>query len=160
MADFVHNTAMTEIAQGGTFPIDLLTDTVKMGLFTSTYVGNRDDDLADEAGADDFIDGEVTGTGYTAGYGGAGRKALASKTLTVDKANDRADFDAADLTWTAINVGAVDGAVLLIEDHEGAAADDTDTRMVAHYDTNFPVTTNGGDLTVQSPNDLIRFSTV
>lgn len=160
MADIVYNVAFTEMNQGGAFPIDLLNDAVRMGLYATGYAEDRDDQVADAGGANDFVDHEVSGTGYAAGYNGSGRQLLSSKTLTVDLANDRWDFDAADITWTGINVGAVAGAVLLIEDHLGAAGNDTQTRLVAHYDTNFPATTNGGNFTVQSPNDLIRGSTV
>lgn len=58
---------------------------------------------------------ELSGTGYAGGYGGAGRKTLASKTLTVSAAKDRILFGAADLTWTALDAGTVGGMVLLVE---------------------------------------------
>lgn len=136
------------------FALELLDNTkdlvanagVKVGLSTSTHVPNRDDNFASDGGADDFVDGELSGTGYTGGFGGAGRKALASKTYTEDDANDRAEFDAADLTWTAINAGTVAQANIL---DETGASDDTGTEVVANIDTGgFPVVTNGGDLTI------------
>lgn len=136
------------------FALELLDNTkdlvanagVKVGLSSSTHVPNRDDNFADDGGANDFLDGELAGTGYTGGFGGAGRKALASKTFTEDDANDRAEFDAADVTWTAINAGTAAQASII---DETGAADDTGVEVVANIDDGgFPVATNGGDLTI------------
>lgn len=158
MPDIITNIAAAEMVQGGT-PIDFLNDDIQMGLATDTFVEDQDDTVADDGSADDFASGEVSGTGYAAGYGGAGRQSLTSKTITVDNANNRVDIDAADVTFTGIDVGAVDKAVLLLEDHLGVAGNDTETRIISSHDSGFPVTTNGGDLTVQTPNDLIRLTT-
>lgn len=160
MADFVYNTAGGEMWGGGT-PLDVLTEgELRMALVASGYSADRDDDLADAGGANDVIDHELSGTGYAAGYNGAGRMALGSKTITINKTSDRSEFDAADITWTGIDAGTAAQAVVIVEDHLGATGNDTETRLVSHHDTNFPVVTNGGDLTVQTPNDVIRLSTV
>ncbi len=160
MADFVYNQAAGEMIQGGT-ALDVLADAlVKWMLLDSvSYAADRDDELVDAGGANDAIDHEMSGTGYAAGYGGAGRHALASRSITINDASDRAEFDAADETWTAIDAGTVEQVLIIKEDHLGAV-DDTDSRLISHHDTNFPVTTNGGDLTIQTPNDIIRLSTV
>ena len=92
MASFHYNTAANKVYDAS---LDMLVDVIKVGLSTSTHVPIRDDDFLDEVGADDFIDGELSGTGYTAGFGGAGLLTLASKTIIVDKPNDRSEFDAA-----------------------------------------------------------------
>ncbi len=102
MASLVYNTAKKEIMDG---TIDLGVDVIKVMLVTSSYVANADHLFVDEAGANDPIDHELTGTGYVAGFAGAGRKTLASKTFTADLANDRAEFDVADVVWTAITAG-------------------------------------------------------
>ncbi len=143
MASLVYNRAKKEIMDG---TIDLLTDTLKIMLVTSSYVANADHDFVDEAGANDPIDHELSGTGYTAGFGGSGRKTLSSKTATEDDANDRAEFDdGADITWTAIDAGTAAAAILY--KHNTA---DTDSVLIAYIDTGgFPVVTNGGDLTIQ-----------
>ena len=78
---------------------------VKAMLVTSSYVADRDNDFVDEAGANDPIAHELSGTGYTAGFGNSGRKALASKTLTTDKTSNRVEFDCADIVWSSINAG-------------------------------------------------------
>jgi hypothetical protein len=159
MAAFLYNSGSMNLWDG---TIDLLTETLaKLAFYdnSGTYTADRDDDWADEGGANDFVDAEPDGTGYTGGYGGSGRHALSSKTITVDKASDRSEFDAADETWSSIDVGELGGMVLLVEDAGGTTGDDTETRLVGHDDVNFPVTTNGGDLTIQIA-DLIRLSTV
>lgn len=138
----VYNTAKKEIMDG---TIDLLVDTIKVMLVTSLYVVNADDTVVDTGGAADPVDAELTGTGYVKGWGAAGRKALASKTATVDNVNDRAEFDAADLTWALINAGTAAAAILIKE----GGANDTTSRLIAYIDTGgFPFVTNGGDMIV------------
>jgi hypothetical protein len=63
----------------------------KVMLLTSSYTPNADHDTTAD------LSGEITNSGYTAG--GA---TLASKTVTLDDANDRAYWDAADVTWTSL----------------------------------------------------------
>lgn len=141
MASFVYDTQKTEMWTDVT---DLLNDTIKLGLSTSVHVPINDNDFLDEAGADDFIDGELTGTGYTSGFGNSGRKTLASKTIVTDKANNRSEFDCADITWTAINAGTAAQATVLKEITNDAAS-----VTIANIDGGFPVVTNGGDFTIQ-----------
>jgi hypothetical protein len=85
---------------------------------------------------------EMTGTGYV-------RKALATLTRTEDDANDRVAFDAANVTWTAINAGTARALVTYKDGGSDAARE-----LLSFHDTNFPVVTNGGDLTVNI-SDLI-----
>lgn len=83
--------------------------TVKVALLRPGYTPTSSDTLAQATAY------EVTGSGYTGGYGGSGRKTLASKTVTADAAQDVVAVDAADLTWTSLDAGAVGYAALLIE---------------------------------------------
>lgn len=155
MATFVYNKAAKEIAGGD---IDLLTDTIKVMLVTSSYVANRDDDYVDEGGADDPIDHEIVATNYTAGWGGAGRKALASKTVTEDDANDRAEFDADDLTWTALGNGSNATIAAAIVVKEGGA-NDTTSLLIAYLDV-ADLLTNGNDYKLLfDAEGIIQFST-
>lgn len=144
MANFVYNTAAKEIFDQS---LDLLVDTIKVGLSTSTHTADRDDDTLDDGTASDFSSGELSGTGYTAGFNGAGRKTLASKAIVVDKTNDRAEFDAADLTWTGL-AGAA-GTIANIELFK-EITNDASSRAIAHIDTGtgLPLIPNGGDVTV------------
>ena len=148
MADHLYGRGALRLIIGNaqTTTIDWLADIIKCGLSTSTHVANKDDTFLDDAGTDDFVDGELSGTGYTAGFGGAGRKTVgATKTLAYDAANDRVEFDGADVTWTAINAGTPNKATLM---KEGTV--NTDSPVLANVDSGgFPVTTNGGDLTIQ-----------
>lgn len=85
MASAIFNSAKKKLIDGS---IDLDTDTIKVAFTTSTFVPNID--------TQDFFDditNEVTGTGYT-----AGGYTLANKSVTVDTTNDRAYFDADDIS--------------------------------------------------------------
>lgn len=139
---FLYNLAKKELLDG---TIDLLVDTIKVMLVTSSYVANADDDVVDAGGANDAVDHELSGTGYVAGWGAAGRKTLGTKAIAEDDPNDRAEFDAADLVWSAINAGTAAAAIIIKE----GGANDTTSRLIAYIDTGgFPITTNGGDLNV------------
>jgi hypothetical protein len=100
MASLIYNSYKLKLIDSST-KIDLSSDTIKLALVTSTYVPSADNhDFFND------ITNEVVGTGYTAG--GA---TLASKTTTQDNTNDRAVFDAADVSWTTSSITAR-GAVL------------------------------------------------
>lgn len=147
MADFVYGPAAlkTILGSGVTPTVDLLNDTIKAGLSSSTHAENKDDTLLDDGSADDFSSGELSGSGYVAGFAGAGRKTVGSKTLAYDSANDRVEFDGADVSWTAIDAGTAAQLTLLRE-----VTNDAGSPPIANVDTGgFPVVTNGGDVTVQ-----------
>ena len=75
---------------------DLLSDTIKVMLTTSTYTPNLDThDYKDD------VTNEVTGTGYSAG--GA---TLGSMTFTYTGASNLWTFDAADTSWTTSTITA------------------------------------------------------
>ncbi len=165
MANFVYNTAALELLDG---TIDLTSDTVEWMLVTSSYVADRDDDLVDAGGANDPADHEIVATNYTGGHAGAGRKTAngGSPAWTVDKTNDRAEFDATDpSTWTALGNGtnATIAAAILIK---RGASDDTTARLIAYVDTttgtpSLPFLTNGSDFTLNyNAEGLIHGSTV
>lgn len=144
MASLVYNTAAKEILDN---TINLSSDTIKVMLVTSSYVANKDDDVVDAAGADDPVDHEISVTGYTGGWGGAGRKTLANKQFTVDDTDDEAVFDnTVDLTWTALGAGATIAAAIVIKE---GGADDTTSRLIAYLELASPFATNGGDFTLQ-----------
>lgn len=89
---------------------------------------------------------EITGTGYTGGYGGSGRKTLASKTVTAVPASDEVRYDAADLTWTALDAGVV-GWVAVIAEAGGSDATSTVLAVLS-----VPATlTDGSDFPVEWP---------
>lgn len=127
--------------------------TVKVMLLKSSYVFDADQDFV-SVGAGDLATNEVTGTGYTGGFGGSGRKSLAGMVITLDDANDRAYFDANDLTWAAINVGVV-GACALIRE----VTTDADSIPIAFINSGFPKTSTGIDFVISwSSSGVLQLS--
>lgn len=139
MANGVYNLAKTQIANG---TIDLDTDTTKL-MLVDTYTFNPDHDYIDNAGAGDPIDQEISVTGYTGGFGGAGRRTIAL-TVAQDNTNDRATIDGPDDTWTSLGAGATITGVILIKE----VTNDTASPVICHMDLTPNITTNGGDVTV------------
>lgn len=154
MADFFYNTGKRKIADHTiSGHIDFLADTIQVLLVADTYTGNVDDDFVDDGSANDPASHEISVTNYTPGFSGSGRKTLASKAFTTNDTNDRVEFDAADVTWTALGTGATIGGAVVYK--RGTA--DTDSQLIAFFDlTNTP--TNGGDISVSwSSTGLFHF---
>lgn len=152
MASILFNKAKEEILSG---TIDLNADTLKLMLVDSTYTADPDTLVVDAAGASDIIDAEISVTGYTGGWGGAGRKTLTNKSFTNDSGTDRAIFDSTvDYTWSSLGAGATIVAAVLIKE---GGSDDTTSRPIVYIDTN-DVSTNGGDITLQlDTNGIFRW---
>lgn len=74
-------------------------------------------------------------------------KALESEVITKDDPNDRAEFDATDVTWTALGAGtrATVGA-LIYKYVDGTEANDL---IIAWVEFASPVTHDGTDFTIQ-----------
>lgn len=79
--------------------------------------------------------------------------------VTENDASNRADIDNADITFSAVSSGAgVIGAAILVL--ERATNDSSGRELVGSFDTGFPVTPNGGDITVQfSTGGLVQLTT-
>ncbi len=86
----VYGNAALGLARGD---IDFDTATVKVLLLNNTYLLDKDI----HAFRSDLT-GEITGAGYTAGGATVG-----TITTVYDAANDRAQVDGADVTWTALS---------------------------------------------------------
>ena len=143
MASGLYQSAVADMLDG-TMNID--TDTVKLMLVDNTYTYDPDTVFVDEAGASDIIDAEISVTGYTGGFGGAGRKTVAIA-LQANNTNNRVDIElngGADLTWTALGAGATIEAAVLIKEITNDAA----SPCIAYFDIS-NVVTNGGDVTLQ-----------
>lgn len=154
MASFFYTTGYREILDR---TIDLAADTLKLMLVTSSYTPNRDDLVVDAGGANDPVDHELNVSGYTRGYGGAGRKTLGTKAFSTDLTNDRVEFTCANFTWTALGSGQTIAAAILIKE---GGANDTTSRLIAYFDvTDTP--TNGGDITLTvNAEGLLQWPTV
>lgn len=75
-----------------------------------------------------------------------GRKALTSVAVAVDNTANTANFDAADITWTAAT-GAATGKLVICYDPDTTGGTDTDIVPLTVHD--FAVTPDGSDITAQ-----------
>lgn len=146
MANMVTNAAKTDFVAG-----DLAwdSDDIRVGLLSGASVpaGCLDPDLNDVAGLL-AVSGavECAATNYA-------RKTTSSRTATKDTANDRANMDFANITWTALG-GAVNETIRAAFTYKEGASDAARRLISVHELTATP--TNGGDFTVNTPNDVIR----
>lgn len=131
MADILYNAFKKYLMNGS---VDLDTDTIKVMLTTSTYTPDQD--------AHDFRDdvtNEVVGTGYS-----AGGSALANKTVTQDNTNNRAAFDADDLTWGSSTITA--RYAVLYKSRGGASSAD---ELICVFDFGSDKSSSNGNFTLQ-----------
>jgi len=110
--------------------IDLSADVVKLALLAGHTVNIDTHAVFADVSAD-----EESGTGYT-----AGGQIVGSKAVSQDNTNDRAVFDAADVTFVGLNVGLPSHAVLYVD---GA----TDF-LIAVWELG-TTASNGGNYTIQ-----------
>lgn len=124
--------------QANTKQFDWVADTnIKVMLVSASYTFDPDHDFVD-----DVVAAELSGTGYTGGFGGSGRKALTSKTATMNTTSNRLELDAADSLWTAINAGTARAAVVFRE-----VTSDALSPLIGYLQLAVDKATNGGDLT-------------
>jgi hypothetical protein len=126
-----------ELLLAGT--LNLKTDDIYFVLLNASGGASKDTEYLSEVVAN-----EVSGTGYTGGYGGAGRKSIGAtgdRTVTHSGSTHKASLDVVDPTWTGANFGTV-GEVLTIK----KGTSDADS-LVISYDDITDVVTNGGDWT-------------
>lgn len=132
---FFYNNAKHQLALGN---LDFATDDLRVALvMTNTTVDTEDDVIFLTAFT--TLD-EMDGANYV-------RKAFAGEALTKDSPNNRSEFDANDITWTALGAGTRSVAGALVYLH---VTDDTDSPAIAYIDDGgFPFVANGGDVTIQ-----------
>lgn len=111
--------------------IDCVNDTFKLALYSDAYAASQLDGAAPAYSTTN----EISATGYTA----AGAT-LASKAVTQDDTNDRAAWDAADVTWTSLAAATIQRAILY-----------DDTTATKHQAIIWEIGTNsnGGNYTIQ-----------
>jgi len=153
MASGAYTSGLTS-AMNGTSPFLTTTHKVMLVSTATPYTYDPDHDFLDAGGANDLTDAETNVGGYTRGFGGAGRKTMASKTITSNDTSNRVEWDCADLTWTALATGeTLEAAVAIVEITNDAAS-----QPVVYLDpTNIP--TNGSDVTLQfASNGFLNFN--
>lgn len=145
MASKVFNEAKRAIAAG---EIDLNADDIRVLLAMSD--NTIDDENAAIAFLDDFTDlDESDGSAYV-------RKALASEAVNKDDANSRAEFDATDVTWTALGNGTRQLEGALVYKH---VTDDTDSIPIAWIKFASTVNPGGNDFVISwNAEGIVQFS--
>lgn len=120
--------------------IDLDSDTLKIMLIQSGYTYDPD-----QTDVTTLAASEATCTGYTGGFGGAGRK-VATVTSQQNNTQNEWDWAIANLTWTGLG-GAVNntliGAAIIKE-----VTNDAGSFPVAYFEFSSSFTTNGSDVTL------------
>lgn len=147
MASFTYNEGANQLESGGS--VNYATDVIEVILVKSTYAADKDDTNTVLAAA------ELSGaSGYVGGFGGAGRKALGTKTKVKSTVLDRITYDAADPSaWTLGTGDTVGGAIIA----KKGSADDTTAVLLFFLDfTDVP--TNGGTFTLQFHVDGIGYT--
>ncbi len=116
---------------------DLVNDTIKVTLHTG-YTPNID---SHQVWADVSSTEYGSGSGYT-----AGGQALAGKSVAQDNTNDRASFDANDLTWPSLGPlsPATPSHAVVWNDTPASPADP----LICYLELG-STATNGGDYTLQ-----------
>lgn len=142
MAEVVYNRAKLRIGQGLTV---LDSSTLRVLVLRIAPIGVTDPDLTTiTALLAVATAAEASGTGYT-------RKVITGASGTQNNTADRADFDAADVTWVGANWGNFTAVVFY---DEGGGTDATRYPLL-YSDTNAGFATNGGDVTM-TITDFLR----
>lgn len=140
MASNWYNKGMRKIADRS---IDWVGATnIKVMLLTTNtaYTFDKDHEFVSSV-----VASEAAGTGYTGGFGGAGRKAIGTRTITDDLTNDRTLFNAANpTTWTALTLtsGSIAWVIVFQE-----ITNDASSPVIAALDPT-DLVTNGGDVSL------------
>jgi len=128
MASLIYTNA-TKLIGDGTVDWDNGGHTYRVLLVTPTYSIDVDGHVFVS-----HITNELSGTGYV-------RKDLANRAVTVDNANNRSDYKADNVTWTAITAANATAALAIVFKF---VTNDADSPLIAAID--FPDTImNGGD---------------
>jgi hypothetical protein len=145
MASGIYTRGIKAIFEGS---IDIWHDLLHVMLIDGSGYTFDPDQQYISSGAGTIGSNEIpTVASYAGGYGGGGRKLLTNQTIILNDANNTIGIDGPDLTWTALNDGVVGGAALVFQ----TGGSDATSRLICYIDnaTQFPITTNGGDITIQ-----------
>ncbi len=132
--EVVYTKAITNMLNG---TLDLDTDDIRIALCEGTLAAGAYDPDVDNLTALFAAMAEASGTGYA-------RKSSLTVTVQTDDANDRSEVLIAAQTWTGADWG--DATALVVYAHVDGT--DGNDYPISFHDAGFPVTTNGGDLTV------------
>lgn len=151
MANFVFTKALAAIAAGD---LDLnAAGTVVRAMLersTSTYSPSKDHDFVSDLTG--FVECSVMS--YA-------RQTLATKAVNIDDANDRAEFDADDVSFGNLESGQTVKGIILYQQTGGNDSSAGDDVLIAYIDTatGLPATLGGGAFTITiDAEGLIQFA--
>ena len=134
----------TTAAGVGEPPYAPLLDKIIIGLFLASYSINIDT----HEQWDDIAVSEISNSSVTNYTARGNAIELASKAIARDDTNDRSEFDADDLVYTAIGNGTnATFDQIVVAREQDAGATDANTELLAHT-TVSSTTTNGGNVTL------------
>lgn len=138
MANFAYTTFKRGL-MAAEFDLDATDDIRAMLVMTGTVADTTEDALT----LGDIVPlDEYDGANYT-----AGGELLASMTVLADNANNRGEFDAADVVYSALGAGTAQAQAIVLYKFITSTALSV---PIAFIDTGgFPFAGNGGDVTVQ-----------
>lgn len=140
---FMDGGSGSSVYNSGEMPLNLTGDTLGVLLGSDDTAYSFDADDGDYAG--DILDGGTTATEFTGSYT---VQNLGSKTITEDASNDRAEFDAGDVTFSSLDNDTIQFA-LVAKQVGGDWTTYGDDPLVAYITSpDFPLATNGGDVTI------------
>jgi len=117
--------------------LNLATNDIRVALVMTNTTADTDQDAA-LMNAITTLD-EMDGAGYA-------RQALTGEAVAADDPNNRGEFDANNLTFSAVSAGTRQVAGMVVYKH---VTNDTDSIPIAYIDSGgFPFTANGGDIVV------------
>jgi hypothetical protein len=132
MANLVYNNYKSLALKGS---VAVLTDTIKVALFKSTYTPNIDTDIY----FSDISANEASGTGYT-----SGGVTLTSPVVTTDTTNDRGVFSGANTTFSSVTLA--DFRYVVAYKSTGVAGT---SPLMSVYDLGSTQSSSGGSVTIQ-----------
>lgn len=138
MASHWYNEALRAIMAG---ELDLNAHDIRVALLmTNTTADTENGGKTTISGGSGFTTlDEFDGSGYV-------RKQLATEAVNKDDANDRAEFDADDVTWTALGAGTRSVAGILVYRH---ITNDADSIPIAWIEFASAKTPDGSNFTVE-----------
>jgi len=145
MASHFFNKAKQLILNG---TIDLDTDDIRVALCMTNTTADTENDGKVYVGDLTTLD-EMDGANYV-------RKALTNEAVNLDDANDRAEFDADDVTWTTLGAGTRSVAGVLVYKF---VTDDTDSPLILWSEFASPVAADGNNFTVPWDANGIAYAT-
>ncbi|HUX15384.1 MAG TPA: hypothetical protein VMW52_02870 [Phycisphaerae bacterium] len=135
MASFIYTHAKAEILKGN---IDLVNDDIRVLLVMTNTTADTEKDV-DDIDELTTLD-EMDGANYA-------RKALTGEAVSEDEANDRGEFDADDVTWSALGDGTRQIAAAIVYKF---LTIDIDSIPIAYIDDSpYPLDPGGADHVIQ-----------